>query len=111
MPHAVHLVFSDVVSPAREDEFNTWYETVHIPEVCAIPGVVSARRFRLASQKSAFDGEVAHGNRYLVIYEIDAADTAAVEQQMQERFADGRLRPTDTMRADPPPVAVYFDEI
>ncbi|MEQ3549631.1 hypothetical protein WIS52_04020 [Pseudonocardia nematodicida] len=111
MPKMIHAVFSDVVSPDREDEFNDWYSRMHVPDVCAIPGVLSARRFRTAEQRSAFHGELAGGHRYLVIYELDTDDPAGVEKELQERFADGRLRPTDTMAGDPPPVAVYYDEI
>lgn len=111
MTRMVHLVFSDVVSPDREQEFNTWYSSVHVPEVCAIPGVISARRFRQSALTSTFDGEIAHGQRYLVIYEIDSDDPAAVEQEMRDRLADGRFRTTDTMSTDPAAVAVYFDEI
>ncbi|GAA1850623.1 hypothetical protein GCM10009836_33130 [Pseudonocardia ailaonensis] len=111
MSTMIHTVFSDVVSPDREVEFNDWYSRIHVPDVTAIPGVVSARRFRVADQKSAFDGEVAGGCRYLVIYELDTDDPAQVEKEMQARFADGRLRPTDTMASSPAPVATYYDEI
>jgi hypothetical protein len=110
MARTIHTVFSDAVSPEHEAEFARWYAEVHVPDVCAIPGIVSARRFRLAHQKSAFDGDVAGGNRYLVVYEIDG-DPAEVERELTARMADGRLRPTDTMRTDPPPVAVYYEEL
>ncbi|MBB5158931.1 DUF4286 family protein [Saccharopolyspora phatthalungensis] len=111
MSKMIHAVFSDAVSQDREEEFNDWYSRVHVPDVCAIPGVVGARRFKLADVQSAFAGQVAHGQRYLVIYEIDTDDPEEVERQLRARFADGRLRPTDTMAADPPPIAVYYNEI
>jgi hypothetical protein len=107
----LHAVFSDPVSPEREDEFNEWYSTVHVPDVCAVPGVVSARRFRLSDQKSALDADLAGGHRYLVLYELDTDDPAALEAELQARVADGRFRPSDAMGRAPAPVAVYYDEI
>jgi hypothetical protein len=111
MARMIHTVFSDVVAAEREDEFNRWYTTVHVPDVCAIPGVLSARRFRRAALTSAFDGELASGHRYLVVYEIETDDPGSIERELRARFADGRLHPTDTMLGDPPPVAAYFHEI
>jgi hypothetical protein len=34
------------VDPEHETEFNEWYDTEHIPALAAVPGVLSARRFR-----------------------------------------------------------------
>ena len=111
MVRMIHTVFSDVVTPDHEDEFNHWYTNTHVPDVTAVPGVLSARRFRLSALESAFGGEIAQGQRYLVIYEIETDDPASIEQQMRERMADGRFRPSDTMAGDPPPIALYYDEI
>lgn len=108
----IHAVFTDVVSPDREEEFNRWYSEVHVPDVTAVPGVVSARRFKVSAEvESAFGGEIAGGCRYLVIYEIDAGDPAQVEEEMRARMADGRFRPGDTMASSPAPLAIYYDEI
>ena len=41
----VILVSMDV-DPDREDEFNAWYNTEHIPHFSKVPGVIVARRFR-----------------------------------------------------------------
>lgn len=41
----VILVSMDV-DPQREDEFNAWYNTEHIPHFSTVPGVIAARRFR-----------------------------------------------------------------
>ncbi len=41
----VILVSMDV-DPDREDEFNAWYNTEHIPHFSKVPGVITARRFR-----------------------------------------------------------------
>lgn len=33
------------VAPEREEEFNAWYDTEHLPEIVALPGFVQARRY------------------------------------------------------------------
>ena len=50
------------VAPEREEEFNAWYDTEHLPEIVALPGFLLGRRY-------ACDGAVP---KYLAWY--DAAD-------------------------------------
>jgi len=50
---------------AMEEEFNTWYDTEHLPERLAIPGFRSARRWIT----SCAPGE----GQYLATYELDSA--------------------------------------
>jgi len=47
------------VAESREEEFNAWYETEHVAEVCAIDGVMSGRRYFSAPRMP----------KYLVFYE------------------------------------------
>jgi hypothetical protein len=62
-PRGLLLVWFDV--PAEMDEeFNEWYDTEHVPEREAIPGVLSARRF-LAPEDHP---------RYMAIYDLERPD-------------------------------------
>ena len=45
MPKAVMVVYSRPTDPARDDDYNDWYDNVHLREVCEVPGFVSARRY------------------------------------------------------------------
>jgi hypothetical protein len=58
-------------TPGREDEFNEWYENVHVPQILTLPDFVSGQRFRLLAQ-DPFEGP-----RYLAVYEIETDDIAA----------------------------------
>lgn len=60
----------------RDDEFNEWYDNVHLPDVLRVPGVIGAERFRMRT-----------GGRwqYLAIYELDCDDCAAVEAELKKR--------------------------
>jgi len=40
-----YVVETDV-QPAREDDFNAWYEREHLPGLAAVEGTVRARRYR-----------------------------------------------------------------
>jgi hypothetical protein len=106
MSKAILLVQSQPSHPSREDEYNTWYEGTHIPEVCDIPGVVGARRFELADSATmpAPDGS----SKYLAIYEIEADDPETVLQELVTRVGDGRVVMSDVLAMDPLPVTQLY---
>jgi hypothetical protein len=58
------LVNAMNVAPEHEAEFNEWYDHEHIPALAAVPGVLSARRFR--------DAKGTH--RYLALYHLTAPE-------------------------------------
>lgn len=41
------VVYSNPVE-GREQEYNDWYSNQHLNDLLAIPGVISARRFKLS---------------------------------------------------------------
>jgi hypothetical protein len=64
----------------RTDEFARWYDDVHLADVVALPGVISAKRYRMVSV-GAIGIEAPHWDS-LAIYEIDADDPNPVLQSM-----------------------------
>ncbi|PWR18494.1 DUF4286 family protein [Zavarzinia aquatilis] len=73
----------------QEAAFNTWYDTTHVPEVCAIPGIFGARRYRLAMP---FLDPLGEGQGYLALYDVDSADLDALAEEVRQRARDGRTR-------------------
>ncbi len=69
----VLIVMSDPVE-GREDEYNDWYDNIHLGEVLQVPGFVAAQRFIAAAPMPGRDGPPL---RYLSIYEIEADDAGA----------------------------------
>lgn len=63
------LVLTEPVK-GREDEYNDWYDNVHVVDVAAVPGFKSAQRYELSSDQLDGYGEDAP-LRYLAIYEIE----------------------------------------
>ena len=108
MAKAVLLVHSRPSDPSREDEFNEWYDKTHVPEVCAVPGFVSARRFKLGEAAIAADPD---GYPYLAIYEIDADDPQGALKELAERAMDGRVAMSDAIELNPPPRMTLYDAL
>ena len=69
------MVLSNPVGE-QDEEFNRWYDEVHLDDVFEVPGVVGAERYRFRS------GE---GWKYLAIYDLDCDDPAQVEQELLAR--------------------------
>jgi hypothetical protein len=105
VPKGIMVVQSGPVDPAREDEYNDWYDNTHVPQICAIPGFVSARRYKVHGAHPADPAAPA----YLAIYEIDADDLAAPAAELRARSAAGRTPGTDALRLDPPPVVTIYE--
>ncbi len=53
----------------RDEEFNDWYQNVHLPEVVSSEGMVSAQRYKVAAPLLA---PMSFG--YLAVYDIDTPD-------------------------------------
>jgi hypothetical protein len=71
------LVFSGPTEGA-EDEYNRWYNDIHLPEVVATDGFVSAQRFKF---DDGAPGVVEQ--RYLAIYEVDTDDVQLAKKSLE----------------------------
>ena len=72
------LVVQVDIDPAREDEFNRWYNEEHVPDKRSTPGFVSARRFR----------HFTTAHRYLAIYEVDSGELVTSAEYMSQPVSD-----------------------
>jgi hypothetical protein len=83
------VVFSNPTQ-GKEDEYNDWYDNVHLPEVCALGGVVGASRYQLATD----DAEAPH--RYLAIYELDQPGDVVMANLM-EGMSQGKINMSEAI--------------
>jgi hypothetical protein len=95
--NGILVVQSKPSSPDELDEFHRWYDEVHFPEILAVEGFRSARRYQAA------DGE-----SYLAVYEVDDVDEA--KAAMAEAGAAGRMTRPTGVQLDPPPTTQWFEE-
>jgi hypothetical protein len=82
-------VFSNPSSPEQEDEYNAWYNDMHLKELVEVPGVVGATRYKLAEGAGTAPSE----HRYLAVYEVER-DPAAVLGELGSRAGSMTMSPT-----------------
>lgn len=92
MPKGIIHVESRPSSPDRDREYNTWYDEVHLPELVALDGFVSARRLK----------PVTGDGPYIALYEIEGDDLQAIMDNMIA--SAGQLHMSDALQLDPLPV-------
>ena len=92
MAKGILLIESRPSSPDRDQDYNTWYDEVHLRELVALDGFVSARRLR------PVDGD----GPYVALYEIEGDNLQAILDNM---VASARqLHMSDALQLDPPPI-------
>lgn len=92
MPRYKMMVMSNPSDKGREEEYNAWYQNTHLQDLCAIPGIRAARRYRFArtlKEGDAYD--------YMAIYEIETDDIDAVLAELGRAAGDGRIRMSDAI--------------
>ena len=90
------LVFSSAVD-GRDDEYNEWYNNVHLKEVCATDPFKSAERYRIPDVEGL---PQTSSHRYVAIYEFDGPPQGRAQQPVRslagvqhERLAERRGGP------------------
>jgi hypothetical protein len=97
------LVFSNPVDD-RAEQFNEWYENVHLPDVLSVDGVTSAQRFRCApvdTQRAA-----APKHQHLAMYELDGEPSSVLEAFF-ERVGSGKMQLSDSLDLSTVDMAVW----
>ena len=76
--------------PGRDDEFNEWYQNVHLVELCTMPGVTGAQRYKLAAPLQGYDERP-----YLAVYDIECDDIRQTLGAIGAASASGQMTPCD----------------
>lgn len=80
------LVVPSSPHEGQDDVYKSWYDNVHVHDVCSVPGVKSGRRFIAhAASPNAVPA------RYLAIYEIETDDPADVVNELGRRGYAGEM--------------------
>ncbi|MEE9285038.1 MAG: DUF4286 family protein [Dehalococcoidia bacterium] len=85
-PTGVLIVMVNNTEPSKEDEFNKWYNEIHIPDVVGTGFYYHATRFVNTNPKP---GEA----KYLAIYETDQEDPIGAFAEMQKQTGDMDIWP------------------
>ena len=73
------FIVSMDVEPEFEDLFNEVYDTEHLPNICKVPGVITAYRLKLEVAELSVGSRAANKSaetpqRYMAIYELESPD-------------------------------------
>jgi hypothetical protein len=96
MSNGILLVQSRPESPEALADFHRWYDEVHLPQILAVDGFVSARRLQ------SLDGE-----SFLAVYEVDG-DVEQAKANFAAARAAGKVDDPVGVQLDPPPSAQWF---
>jgi hypothetical protein len=105
MPKGIMVVESGPAE-GREDDYNDWYTNTHIPEILAMPGFVTAYRYRVVDPAQA-GGKA----RYLAIYHLEADDLSEPPAALRARAAAGQSTGSDALATSPPPVITLYEQL
>lgn len=109
MPKALLVAYVQPRSAEDEDEFNRWYDEVHIPQVVErVPGVVGGRRFKLSAVQ--VDTDHLPAREYLSLYELDTADLQETARRLAEASTDGSLDISDALNVADGAAILHFYE-
>jgi hypothetical protein len=100
MPKVQMHVFANA-KDGKDDEFNRWYDKIHLSEVIQLTEAIAASRYQLSDHQAADAG----GFRYLAIYEFEVGAkeafgsliAATKKMDMGDSLGDTKI--------------VFFDEI
>jgi hypothetical protein len=95
------VVMTDPVE-GREDEYNRWYNEVHLQDVVSVPGFVSAQRFKMIIPVQG-----SFANRYLSIYELECADPTVVLQDLLKAAESGGMFISEALDTDGANAAIF----
>jgi len=87
MSHEYTLIVYTSPADGREDDYNAWYDDVHLKEFSALPGVINGRRFKVAG-----DGKP----QYAAVYEL-SAHPDSVMAAMNEGIKNGTVHMSDAI--------------
>lgn len=114
MPVAAKMmVYIHPASTAVEDEFNRWYDHVHIPEVLErFPSMGPVQRLRLTDEQLVSSDNLP-ARRYLTIYDVDTDDLQGLADELGAALADGTLAISRSVDLSPDrgPLIIYYGPI
>ena len=90
----------------QEDDYNRWYNDVHVPDVLRVPGFVAVQRFRLCDALSP-DG---FDFRYLALYEIETEDIVSTSRALSAAAGSSAMVMSDSLDRSRV-LARYFEAI
>jgi hypothetical protein len=90
-----YVVLSEPVA-GREDEYNRWYSERHLKDVIAVPGFVSAQRFKMI-EAASLGGP---SQRYMAIYTMRTDQPEALLDTLRILVESGQMEMSEGFDQD-----------
>lgn len=97
------MVVTSGAKDGRDAEYNEWYDSTHIHDVCAVPGITSGQRWDAMPEASINPPPAP----YLAIYEIDADDPTSATGELMRRAQAGEISHSDAIDLDTAKIWIY----
>jgi hypothetical protein len=104
MPKYKLLVMSKPLE-GHEQEYNDWYQNVHLRDVVAIDGIRAAQRFRTSMSLMAGPAPFP----YLAIYDIETDDLEGTLEELKRRSQSGEMFISEALHSEL--FAVAYEEL
>ena len=97
--HWFYAVKTMSTDPAKDVEFNAWYDDIDIPDVLDVDGFMRARRAKLAAVDGRPELAQAEGN-YIALYDIETSDIdkTIIDLYVAARKMNALGRSTDLLK-------------
>ena len=79
----------------QEEEYISWYAEQHLPDVTRMPGVVSAKLFRMDFQR-VYDLDAPQWT-LMTLYELEGDDPEAMINALRDASGSAEMPATDTL--------------
>ncbi|MFI5052846.1 MAG: hypothetical protein ACHQDE_00670 [Acidimicrobiia bacterium] len=97
------LVAHSAAAEGRDQEFNDWYNDVHLVDILKLAGFTSARRFKRIDADD--------DTPYMAIYEVEADDLQAAQASLGPAIGRGEIRMSDVLAMDPAPKMSLYEQV
>jgi hypothetical protein len=87
-------------TPGQEEDFHEWYDAQHLPDCVNVPGVTSAKRFRLLHGVGAGSAVEPFEFDSLALYEMETDDPVAVARELSARAGSEAMPLTDALNRE-----------
>lgn len=96
------LAIPSAANAGRDDEYNQWYDTDHLHDLLAIPGVVSGKRFKADATSPNQPPQP-----YLALYELELDDPSTFFDEMRRRAKTGEMKLSSALDASSAQLWLY----
>ena len=79
------LLLGHNAPPDKDDAFNAWYNTEHLPAMMRVPGFVTGRRFTADGPQLMDDEQAQKAPKYLTFYDLESPEAIDHDVFLAER--------------------------